>query len=186
MGELKDMNDTKAWVVFSTHADLLWIHILKPGFRHCFVLINDGEGWLSLDPMLHHMDMKAHREVSNDFDLPEWLRGRGLTVIPAKLNRLKQVPAPVELMTCVSIIKRILGIHNIFIITPYQLYKYLNKQEKLMGSLTSRPKAPEEERQEQINEVSEMIRDPRYWRDKEPAFIAEVTKIFQTLYGTKP
>ena len=28
-----------------------------------------------------------------------------------------------------------------------------------------------------------MIRDPRYWRDKDPAFINQVTQGFQRRYG---
>ncbi len=37
----------------------------------------------------------------------------------------------------------------------------------------------------QVNdaELSSMMRDPRYWRDKDPAFIAKVTAGFQNLYG---
>ncbi len=33
------------------------------------------------------------------------------------------------------------------------------------------------------NTLSSMMRDPRYWRDKDPAFVAQVTKGFQNLYG---
>jgi len=33
---------TKAWVVFSGEADLPWLKILKEGYRHCYVLLNDG------------------------------------------------------------------------------------------------------------------------------------------------
>ncbi len=32
-------------------------------------------------------------------------------------------------------------------------------------------------------ELSSMMRDPRYWRDKDPAFIAKVTQGFQNIYG---
>lgn len=32
-------------------------------------------------------------------------------------------------------------------------------------------------------ELSTMMRDPKYWREKDPAFIAKVTQGFQNLYG---
>ncbi len=32
-------------------------------------------------------------------------------------------------------------------------------------------------------ELSSMMRDPKYWRDKDPAFIAKVTQGFESLYG---
>jgi len=34
-------------------------------------------------------------------------------------------------------------------------------------------------------EVQSMMRDPKYWRDKDPSFIAEVTQKFESLYGNK-
>tara|TARA_R110002095_G_scaffold22357_1_gene24196 strand:+ start:845 stop:1489 length:645 start_codon:yes stop_codon:yes gene_type:complete len=33
------------------------------------------------------------------------------------------------------------------------------------------------------SELSSMMRDPKYWRDKDPAFIAKVTEGFQNMYG---
>ena len=32
-------------------------------------------------------------------------------------------------------------------------------------------------------ELQSMMRDPKYWRDKDPAFVAKVTQGFQTIYG---
>ena len=32
-------------------------------------------------------------------------------------------------------------------------------------------------------ELSSMMRDPKYWRDKDPAFVAKVTEGFQSMYG---
>ena len=118
---------SSAYVVFSKQTDLLWLHALKDGYRHCFVLLNDGKGWLSLDPMLHHMELKAHRHLDVDFDLPAWLENTGLIVVPASLDYSKKCPAPLSFLSCVSVAKRVLGIHNRFIITPYQLYKHLTR-----------------------------------------------------------
>ena len=117
--------DQNAWVVFSGHADLPLLQMLKPGFRHCFVLLKDGSNWLSLDPMLHHMDMRIHHHVSTDFDLPSWLENRGLTVLPANLNRNKKNPAPCSIFSWVEAVKRVLGIHARFVFTPWQLYRHL-------------------------------------------------------------
>jgi len=36
--------------------------------------------------------------------------------------------------SCVEFIKRVLGIHSCFILTPWQLYKYLNKEKEKVGS----------------------------------------------------
>ena len=117
----------KAWVVFSGHADLSWLKLLKPGFRHCSVLLHDGYKWCSVDPMLQHTDIAVHHNVSSDFDMPAWLRGRGHKVIEAPVQRIKCKPAPFMMFTCVEAVKRILGYHAMRVVTPWQLYKHLRK-----------------------------------------------------------
>jgi len=124
---IASMSEQKAWVVFSGKADVPWLRLMRPGFRHCFVLLHDGRNWLSVDPMLNHMDVQ-YQKVPRDFDLPDWLKERGNIVIPAQLDRSKNKPAPWRPFTCVEAVKRILGIHARWVLTPWQLYKYLYKQ----------------------------------------------------------
>lgn len=114
----------KAWVVFSGQTDLAWLKILKPGFRHCFVLLNDGKRWVSLDPLSNYTDIIVHHHVPPEFDLPLWLKGRGHEVVETNINRARK-PAPFMLFTCVEAVKRVIGLHKRFIITPWQLYRYL-------------------------------------------------------------
>ena len=119
-------NETvKAWVVFSGQADLPWLKILKPGFRHCAVLLNDGKNWITIDPLSNYTDVMVH-QVPLDFDLPSWMRSRGHKVIKAPLSRISK-PAPISVYSCVEAVKRVLGIHKRFIFTPWQLYRHLQK-----------------------------------------------------------
>ncbi len=117
-------NDRRAWVVFTNQSELPWVKCFKKGFRHCFVMINDGENWVSIDPMSNYMDVVVHH-VPHDFDLPKWLCGRGHSVIPASLNVDISKSAPWMVFTCVEACKRILGIHKRSIFTPWQLYRHL-------------------------------------------------------------
>jgi hypothetical protein len=117
----------KAWVVFSGQTDLPWLKVLKPGFRHCFVLLNDGKHWVSFDPLSNYTDISVHH-VPGNFDLPGWLQNRGHKVAPANLKRTRK-PAPFMLFTCVEAVKRVLGLHKKFIITPWQLYRHLTQGE---------------------------------------------------------
>lgn len=125
-----DLLDSKprqnAWVVFTGQADLPWLKLLKPGFRHCFVALHDGRHWLTLDPLSPHMEAQIHN-LPPEFDLPRLLKAEGLTVIRTKLHHDHRRPAPLMLFTCVEAVKRILGIHNRFILTPWQLYCHLTK-----------------------------------------------------------
>jgi hypothetical protein len=35
----------------------------------------------------------------------------------------------------------------------------------------------------ELNDLNSMMRDPKYWRDKDPSFVAKVTEGFQKIYG---
>lgn len=119
---------SKAWVIFSPQADLAWLKILKPGFRHCAVLLNDGRNWITIDPLSNTTDITVH-QVPLEFDLPLWMKDRGYCIVPAPVIR-KAVPAPFAIYSCVEVVKRVLGIHKRRIITPWQLYRYLTNPSK--------------------------------------------------------
>lgn len=116
----------QAFAVFSGQTDLPWLHVLKPGFRHCFALLHDGRQWLSYDPLASYTELAVHR-VPPEFDLPGWLAGRGLTVVPAPVLKGRK-PAPLMPFTCVEAVKRVLGIHARRVLTPWQLYRFLTRQ----------------------------------------------------------
>jgi hypothetical protein len=117
-----------AWVVFSGQADMAWLRILKPGFRHCYVLLNDGHHWLSIDPLSSHTDVRVHH-LPAAFDLPLWLQDRGYKIVGTRIERRRK-EAPWGLFTCVEAVKRVLGLHKRFIITPWQLYRHLVKHQQ--------------------------------------------------------
>lgn len=119
--------EQQAWVIFSGKADMPWLRCLRPGFKHCFVLLRDGKRWISVDPMLNRMEVLL-QHVPSDFDMPDWLKERGNIIVPAAIDRSKTKPAPWRPFTCVEAVKRVLGIHNGWIFTPWQLYRYLKKE----------------------------------------------------------
>lgn len=124
---------SKAWVVFSGKTDLNWLKILKPGFRHCYVLLNDGQKWISYDPLSPHTEIIAHHHIPAEFDLPGWLECRGQRSVPAAMVWNRKKPAPFMLFTCVEAVKRLLGLHRFFIFTPWQLYRHLCSQQFKQG-----------------------------------------------------
>lgn len=112
-----------AWVVFSGQADLPWLKMLRPGFRHCFVLLNDGQRWITFDPLSSRSEIVVHH-LPETFDLPLWMQRRGYITVPSAVEQ-KHSPAPWAPFTCVEAVKRILGLHKRFIFTPWQLYRHL-------------------------------------------------------------
>lgn len=126
MTELYDRTQEKALVVFSGETDIAWLRLLKPGFRHCFVILKTPDRWISIDP-LAHMTRIGLPDVEADFDMGGYLRGEGMRVIETNLRDAPPAIAPPMLCTCVEIVKRIIGIQQWGVITPWQLYRFLQK-----------------------------------------------------------
>ncbi len=40
----------RVWVIFTNESRIPWLRWLRPGFRHCFALLNDGHHWLPQAP----------------------------------------------------------------------------------------------------------------------------------------
>lgn len=88
------INTQSAWVVFSGETDIKWLKILKSGYRHCFVLINDGQRWMSIDPLSPYTDIQIYHHIESSFSLPEWLQIRGYRVVQTDIQKNHQTPAP--------------------------------------------------------------------------------------------
>jgi hypothetical protein len=113
-----------AWVVFTGEAPLWWLRLLKPGFRHCFVVLNDGARWILVDPLAPHTDVRV-LDLPPSWDVPGWYRRRGNAVVRAGVRRDRCRPAPVGPFTCVEAVKRVIGLADVAIVTPWQLYRRL-------------------------------------------------------------
>ncbi|MBI1208468.1 MAG: hypothetical protein GC191_14435 [Azospirillum sp.] len=111
-------------VVFRGGAELWWLRLLKPGFRHCFAMVEQDGQWLSIDALAPFMEVTLVAGVTES-ELVGWLRSQGMTVVVAALRRGLTRPAPWAPFTCVEAVKRVLGLHRRWLITPWQLYRHL-------------------------------------------------------------
>lgn len=118
----------RALVVFSGRTDLLWVRWLRPGFRHCFVALNDGRHWVTVDPLSTRVEVTV-QPVPADFDLAAWYRAQGLTVVETRAASPER-PAPLAIWTCVEAVKRTIGLCDRRVLTPWQLYKRLRHSER--------------------------------------------------------
>lgn len=130
--QIDSLEPTEAWVVFSGEADIWWLKMLKPGFRHCFVVARDEKNWIVLDPLSPHLEI-AVLPLPRSFDLPTWLETQNLKVLSAPITRHHKKSAPLNVFSCVEVIKRFLGIHVRNIMTPWQLYCHLTKESYAHG-----------------------------------------------------
>lgn len=113
--------DAEALVGFVGTSDIWWLRLLRPGFRHCFVAVRQGDVWLILDPLSHHTAL--HCQTHDD--LAGFYAAHGITAVSTRLRQPPHRPAPWRPYTCVEAVKRVLGIHAPRIWTPWQLYRHL-------------------------------------------------------------
>lgn len=113
-----------AWVVFTDETSVWWLRGLRRGFRHCFVILHDGVNWVSIDPLLTRLCVVNH-PCADALHLPNYLRSNGYTVIPASINAGPPRVMRPDIFTCVSVVRRVLGLHVPGVWTPWQLYRFL-------------------------------------------------------------
>lgn len=116
-----------AIVVFSDHTDIWWLKVLHRGFRHCSVLIQKNGIWICVDPLAHRTEINVI-DVPDGFNLAEWLEGDNCTVVLTHTCRAEARPLLAMPTTCVEAVKRLLGIRAAFVLTPWQLHRYLKKE----------------------------------------------------------
>lgn len=111
-----------AVVGFCGRSDLRWLRFLKPGFRHCLVLLCDGRGWILCDPLAHATEIAV---LPAGLDPMAWLLAQGVLPVPTRVQpprRRPRMPAP---FTCVEAVKRLLGLRVPRVVTPWQLFRHL-------------------------------------------------------------
>jgi hypothetical protein len=112
-------------VVFVNHAACRWLRVLRPGFRHCFVVVRDGSVWLACDPLKDRIELSV-LPVPEPFDLPGFYAARGHRVLGgATRPDLPRRGFAIAPLTCVSVAKRLLGVRAPCVLTPWQLYRRL-------------------------------------------------------------
>ena len=118
---------SEVYVVFEDADSLWWLRFLKKGFRHCYFLLTSREYNLMI--LLNPRSNRTDIQLFHNCDIVNTIRiltsAREDTILRVHLEQTPLKCAPIMFFTCVEFVKRILGIHDFSIITPYQLYKKL-------------------------------------------------------------
>ena len=117
-----------AMVVFVDRADCWWLRPLKPGFRHCFAVLDHPKGWLVCDPLKDRIELGV-LDVPASFDLPCFYAEQGHRVLLTRMPAHPPSRAPLGIAprTCVVVVKRLLGIRAPWVHTPWQLFRHLTQ-----------------------------------------------------------
>lgn len=137
-------------LVFCHDTDLPWLRFLRPGFRHVFAAMPVAGGWITLDPLSNRLELAFH-PLPDGSDLAGWFRQRGHHVLAARRRPPSSaIPFPLTPLTCVGVVKRLLGLRAPFVLTPWQLYRHLggdppipqpqNREYPSLARLVSSPK----------------------------------------------
>jgi hypothetical protein len=131
MTDLLGLNKPTAMVVFCDPPPELqrvwWLRLvlrfLKPGFKHCQVFVpGDGARAIVINGAANQLFVyQSHPGL-----LMESILAQGLTYLAVPL-RVNDKPSLCGLLTCVSVVKQVLGVGG-WAITPWQLYKHLHRQ----------------------------------------------------------
>lgn len=113
-------------VVFTGRSELRCLRWLKPGFRHCFLVIDDGRHWLVYDPLSHRTELRLV-PAQPGVDLAAWFAAHGCRAVAAVPRAPARRLAPPLPFTCVEAVKRALGLRSWRILTPWQLYRALTR-----------------------------------------------------------
>ena len=110
---------SKIYVVFNKDDNHWWTRFLHKEIQHCFVLKPLGYNYVVSQKTTSKFDLFTVSDKNDILDKPYRL----MSCIQKKSPR-----GLLMLNTCVGHTKQMLGINKPFILTPYQLYKYLRSQ----------------------------------------------------------
>jgi len=127
-----DTSMTTTWLVFTNETDLKRLKILKKGFRHCFAIMQQSDRWILIDPRSNKTDIRLLAHPIH-FNLPRYFKSQGHHIVKLQTIKTPQKVAPILNISCVGLMKRFIGLHAWFIITPYQLYRHLNRLNNKKG-----------------------------------------------------
>jgi hypothetical protein len=134
--------DRSALAVFADQAGCPWLRPLRRGFRHCFAVVRAGSLWLACEPLKDRIELEV-LDLPVEFDLPGFYGAQGHRVLLGRRRpvgpRQRFAVAP---LTCVTVVKRVLGMVAPWVWTPGQLYAHLCGPEHRFQAWSGSPCAP--------------------------------------------
>ncbi len=98
----------------------------RPGFRHCFAVLETEAGWLRIDAQAHRTAVEL--VAPPGYDLAAFYRDAGLTVVETEAREPPRRALAPTWFSCVEAAKRLLGLQRWWIWTPWQLFRCLEEE----------------------------------------------------------
>ncbi len=120
---MRPYGQSLAIVIFGP-STLRYLQVLKAGYQHCSILTQDQGQWHMMDPLSNGTHITMLGEARPD-EIVRTFKADGYDAVT--VQRLAPVckGMPLAPFTCVEAVKRVLGIHDRWVLTPWQLRRHL-------------------------------------------------------------
>jgi hypothetical protein len=105
------------------------MRLLRPGFRHCFCVLRRADRWVVCDPLKGSIVLEILAEYPLEALAAHYLAS-GRSLLAGTAGSLRPLPLRVRALTCVEVVKRLLGIDAPWVLTPYQLFRFLQEPQR--------------------------------------------------------
>jgi len=117
-------------IAISGITQIPWLKLLKPGFRHCFAIIQQGEHWIICEGLSDRVQIN---QITTE-QLPAYLASLCSNGIRLHVVRTRRSGIGGSWMfrpfTCVELVKRLCDVRDRLMFTPHQLHRFLLEQNK--------------------------------------------------------
>jgi hypothetical protein len=117
-------------IVFSGKSSIRVLRLLRRGFYHCFIIKKENNCCVIVDPLSNKTEVKIIH-LCNIRELKRFYREQGYTVIGIAAQICLPEMLPVRPYTCVEAVKRIGGLRLPWQLTPWQLFRWLRRVERV-------------------------------------------------------
>lgn len=112
-------------VVYTGDTGFRLLRLLRPGFRHCFAIVQVAPYWIVMDGLSDRIAVAVLVPES----LAEYLVSLHARGYRCQVARARRSPSPglrLRPFSCVELVKRLLGITDRGILTPFLLFKHID------------------------------------------------------------
>ena len=115
-----------AVVVFADRTDLWWLKMLHPGFRHCFVVLFATGRAVAIESLATGVAV-SDLGAATPYEIAAAYRRMGNRAVITLCQGRLTAPRSPSVFSCVEHVKRTIGVHSRFTLTPYRLWKYFSR-----------------------------------------------------------
>ncbi|MDA0998661.1 MAG: hypothetical protein O2944_10700 [Proteobacteria bacterium] len=113
-----------ALVLFDGGCSLPYLQLLKPGYRHCLAIVQTADGWVLFNPLSNSTEIVTLPKLRPD-RLIRAFKDDGLDVVAVQRRRPIAREHPWIPYSCVEAVKRLIGVRERSVLTPWQLRRRL-------------------------------------------------------------